>query len=204
MGRHEDHIHYSAAQGADMVGSLDELFFDEAKSSSKGLTKVTFGMDPAVYDSLQVIIHHKDLGFQGNASDFLRHATSVALEPLEKFMGEEVRTMYRAFMAQKRRLGRERIIATIEELIQQQADALEFWTGKAKWTPVVRGIGRFLEEVREYPHFEWREHAAQEWLAHVDIKRLLKIWEERMGDEAPKQWQDVRKLFAKWEEMAGV
>ena len=204
MGKHEDHIHYAAAQGADMVNTLDSLFFDDTKQSSKGLVKVTFGMTPEVYDTLQAIIHHRDLTFRGNASDFLRHATSVALEPLEQFMGEEIRTMFRAFMAQQRRLGRERLIATVEELVQQQADALDFWSGKSKWTPVVRGIAAFLNEVQDYPQFEWREHAAQEWLAHPDIKRLLKVWGERMNDEAPKQWQQVKKLFAQWEEMAGV
>ena len=204
MGKYEDHIHYSAAQGADMVGSLDSLFFDETKSSSKGLVKVTFGMPPEIYDAVQAVIHHKDLGFQGNMSDYLRHTTCVGTEPLDKFMGEEIRTMFRAFMAQQRRLGRERLIATIEELIQQQAEALQFWTDKGKWTPIVRGINAFLGEVKDYPQFEWREHAAQEWLAHPDIKKLLRLWGERMNDEAPKAWQDVKRLFEKWEEMAGV
>jgi hypothetical protein len=115
-----------------------------------------------------------------------------------------MRTVWRNLMVQQRRLTRERIIVTIDELVGQQVDQLKFWTHKEKWGEVARGLARFQGEVAGYPSGEWREHVADVWLHHAGVKNLMKIWADRMMNESPSTWQAVRKFTDKMEEYAQV
>ena len=184
--------------------SLHMYLLDEETSPKKYTRTISFATTPEMYQALQELAAHKDLPFQGSMATLERHATASFILAVEEFLDDDMRTIFRSLMTQQRRLTRERIIVTIDEVIDQQVEQLRFWTHRSKWNEVKRGLDRFLVEVSEYPTNEWREHAADVWLHHDGVRNLMRLWAGRLAEEAPNVWQVVRTFTDKLEEYAGV
>jgi hypothetical protein len=198
----DEEIHRGLPQ-PDFVPSLATHLFDEPAGERKYNKSVTFQMDETMWQALQDIIANKNLPFDGHMATALRHALGMTIEALDKHVTENRRTLFREMMNQQARLTRERIIVTVDDLIDKQVENLRFWTSKSNWRMVVRDLSIFQNEVKEYPERAWREHTAQVWLRHGGVKALGKFWEERMKDESLDSWRSVIAVQKKWEDMAG-
>lgn len=183
--------------------TLNQLLFDDHSSPKKYTKTMSISMTPEMYQAVQELVQHPDLPFEGNMSNAGRHAVAGFLEANESFLAEDGRTIFRSLMRQQRRLTRERIIITIEDIISQQVEAWQVWTAHGKWAEVLRQFRIFIDEVRDYPVTEWQEHVARVFLRHDGMKALLRSWAVRMKEDAPSSWNEVRKLYDKMEEMAG-
>lgn len=184
--------------------TLNEYLTDEESSPKRFNRTMSFAVTAEQFQAAQEMVVAKGLPFNGNMSDMLRHALGAFTEAVLPHLPDDIRTIFSSLMAQQRRLTRERIIVTIDEVIDQQVDVLRFWTQREKWGVVVRDLSRFMAEVDEYPEAEWREHLAITWLRHDGVKSLMRTWAERMQSESPGEWGRVRRFVDRMEEWAGV
>ena len=184
--------------------SLSSLLFDESPTGKRYNRSVTIQMSDEMYQAAQDLIANRNLPFNGSMAMFGRHAVALTTESLEQFLDRDGRALFRSMMQQQRRLTRERVIVTIDELVESQVELLRFWSAKAKWNMVAKEIAAFLQEVEGYPEVEWREHASQVWLRSTGVKALLRQWGEVMKEDAPKTWREVVKLQSRFERMAGA
>lgn len=203
MGKFDDDIYYGLGRPA-VAKTLNDMLFDDSTSNKKYNRTITAALTPDMYQAMQDLVAHRDLPFQGNMSAAVRHALGVFIEGTELFLEEDGRTIFRSLLQQQRRMTRERIIVTIDELIDQQVDTLRFWSARGKWNEVVRGIEVFVAEVSDYPVAEWREHAALMWLQNPGLRALLRSWQSVMKDDQPSAWRSIEKAWKKMEEMAGA
>jgi len=171
--------------------SLYNMLTDEDSSPRKYNRTLSFATTAEMYQALQDLIAHKDLPFNGSMSAALRHAAAVFIEVNDQFLSDDQRTIFRSLMEQQRRLTRERIIITIDEVIDQQVDHLRFWSHRGKWNLVARDIARFVNEIEEYREPEWREAAAEAWLHNAGVKQLMRLWADKMHEESPESWRKV-------------
>jgi len=183
---------------------MSSLLFDESPSGKRYNKSLTIAVSDEMYQTVQDLIANRNLPFAGHMASFGRHAIGIVSEQLEKFLDDDGRTIFRSLMQQQRRLTRERIIVTVDEIIEGQVELLRFWTAKSKWNVVVAEVRSFLGEVQDYPVAEWREHAAQVWLRSPGVKALLSQWNDVMKEDSPKSWRDLVKLQNSFERMAGV
>ena len=177
---------------------INDILHDDATSPRKFTKGIPVQVSPEMYQAMQEMVAHRALPFDGNMSAFVRHCVGNNLEELEDFLDDNSRTIYRALVNQQKRMTRERFIVTIEDTIDQQVDILRFWTVKAKWSEVIRGLVAFASEVQEYPVAVWREHAATMWVRNAGLKELLKVWTHIMKEDSPHDWQVVERV---WKEM---
>lgn len=184
--------------------SIQDVLHDEDSSPRRFTRNIPVQVSPEMYQAMQEVVSHKTLPFNGNMSAFVRHAVGITLESLELFLDDNSRTIFRSLMQQQRRMTRERFIVTIEDSIDQQVDILRFWTAKAKWPEVVRGVEAFLAEMQDYPVQVWREHAASMWLRNAGLRDLLRIWEASMKDDSPQDWQAVEQVWKSIQRIEGV
>ena len=198
-----DHEAYRGLPKPDVATSVNSLLFDEPSGDRKYNKSVTAQLDEVMWQCVQDLIANKKLPFDGHMATLFRHALAMTIESLEMYLDETGKTLFRSMMDQQRRLTRERIIVTVDALIDSQVENLRFWTGKGDWRMVVRDMRRFIEEVKDYPEPTWREHTAQIWLRHSGVRALSKHWEERMKDDDLKSWQDAVRVQKEWEVMSG-
>lgn len=188
----------------DVLPSINSLLWDDGNKGDKRYNKTfTFSMNDVMWQTLQDVACHPNMPFDGVLAACVRHALGVTLEQLQGHISEERRTLFRVMMDQQRRLTRERIIVTIDQLIDTQVEHLRFWTGKADWRMVVKDLRKFLEEVKAYPEPAWREHTAQIWMRHQGVRSLRKFWEERMKEDSIEEWRATAAIDVEWAEMAG-
>ena len=184
--------------------ALHEYLQDEDTSPKKFTRTVSFATTPEMFQALQELASNRDLPFQGVMGNVLRHAAASFIESVENFLDDDMRTIFRSLMLQQRRLTRERVVITIDEVIDQQVEQLRFWTHRGKWTEVTRGLRRFADELADYPNAEWREHAADVWLHHDGVKTLMRLWASRMAEESPATWAAIREFTSRVETYAGL
>ena len=194
---------YHGLPAPSIKGSLNDLLFDEHSSPKKYTKTMSLSVTAEMYQAMQELVQHPDLPFEGNMSNAGRHAIAGFIEANEQFLAEDGRTIFRSLMRQQRRLTRERIIITIEDIIGQQVDAWQVWSAHGKWAEVLRQFRMFLAEVQDYPVQEWQEHVARVFLRHDGMKALLKSWAVRMKEDSTASWSEVQRLYHKLEEMAG-
>ena len=183
--------------------SLQDRLFDDYSSPKKYTKTMSVSMTPEMYQAVQELVQHPNLPFEGNMSNAGRHAIAAFIEACENFLDEDGRTIFRSIMRQQRRLTRERIIITIEDIIDQQVDSFRVWTANEKWNEVIRQLRLFIGEVEDYPVVEWREHVARVFLRHEGMRALLRSWQVRMKEDAPDTWRDVQALYKVMERMVG-
>lgn len=186
------------------VSHLRSLLWDETASTRKYSRTLSIAVDSDMYEAIQNIIAHKNMPFNGSISVFGRHAIAVALDNLKEWLDADQRTIFDTLLRQQRRLTRERFVVEADELVEEQAEFLRFWTDRRKWASVVKDLHAFADEVRQYDMVEWKQHVANRWLQHPQIKGLLKRWENEMAEDDPAAWRKVRDVFAWWEGVAGV
>ena len=199
MPRYDDEVFRGL--GRPQLG-INDILHDEESSPRRFTRSVPVQVSPEMYQAIQEIVAHRNLPFNGNMSAFVRHALGITLEQLEEFLAEDSRTIYRALVAQQRRMTRERFVVTIEDSIDQQVDLLRFWTAKGKWAEVVRSMEAFVNEVAEYPVVAWREHAAGMWLRNAALKEQLHVWEQTMKNDSQADWANMQRQWRRMERMA--
>lgn len=192
-GYHFEDELYPSVASVD-VGRAVNTLWDQESSPKKFTRTISFAGTPEMYQAIQELAANRHLPFNGSLAEFERAANAAFIEALDEYLDEDVRSIFRSLMAQQRRLTRERVIVTIDEIVDQQVEQLRFWTHRSKWREIVRQLKKFHEELAEYPQQEWREYAADVWLHHTGVKQIMRLWSERMVSESPTSWEDVRKF----------
>lgn len=202
MSKFSDDIYYGYPE-VKANKALNDILFDDHSSPKKYTKTFTISMTPEMYQAIQELVQHPDLPFEGNMSAFGRHVVAAGIESLDKWLEEDVRTIFRALIRQQRRLTRERLIVTIDDAIAQQVDSFQLWSAHGKWKEIVRQLKRFVDETSDYPIADWREHASRVFLRHPGMRALLRGWQTRMKEDDPDMWNEVQKVYRKLERMSG-
>lgn len=188
----------------DVLYSLGHQLYDADSSPKKFTRSLTVNMTPEMLSAIQELASAKDLPFNGVMGDFGRFAFASTIDALEEYLDSNMAVIWRNLQLQTRRLTRERMVMSIDELIDQQVEQLRFWTQKNKWREVERGLDAFATEISDYPSADWKEHAADTWLRHDSVRALMRLWAQRLQSEAPSAWLAVRRFTELMEGYAGV
>ncbi len=201
--RFDDDLYFSLPE-VNAGRNLATYVMDEETSPKKFTRTLSVGMTPEMYQAIQELATNKNLPFNGVMNNLGRHAFAAFIDSVDNFLEEDMKTIWRSLMTQQRRLTRERVIVSIDDIIDQQVEQLRFWSHRSKWNEVKRGLARFRDELDGYPNAEWREHAADTWLHHDGVKRLMQLWSTRLVEESPGTWQAVREFTDAMEAYANV
>ena len=195
--------YYPALPVVNAGGLIHHSLYDEDTSPKKFTRSLTTPMTPEMLMALQELATNKNLPFQGVINNLSRHNQAAGIIALEEFLDGDMLSIWRNLTIQQRRLTRERVIVTIDEIIDQQVEQLQFWSRRGKWDEVIRSLKAFMGEVTDYPTNDWREHVAEMWLKNDGVKGLMRFWADKMRDEAPVAWIEMRELVDKMETYAG-
>lgn len=202
MNKWNDEL-YPALPVVNGGGLIHHVLYDEDTSPKKFTRSLTTPMTPEMLMALQELATNKNLPFQGVLNNLSRHNHAAGIISLEEFLDGDMRSIWRSLTVQQRRLTRERVIVTIDEVIDQQVEQLQFWSRRSKWEEVIRSLRAFMQEVDDYPTADWREHVAETWLRNEGVKGLMRFWAEKMREEAPVSWIEMREMVDKLETYAG-
>lgn len=181
-----------------------DTLWDVSHNNKKYVKTWPATVDSEMYAVLQFLSHHPDLPFQGNMSALSRHALASLVNSLTDRLSEGMATLWDRLRSQQRHLTNERYALHIDEILDKQVEFLREWSLAGEWEAVVEDLLLADKSIAGYPNPWWRRRAVQGWLKHRGVRGLMDLWQERMLEEAPQLWADVRKLFGKWEEIARV